>query len=55
MVWFGGSYELNGVNSSLGNFLIVALVGCLFESLLSSYEVRGRLRAVIFFLFFMLL
>ena len=36
------TFELNAVNSSLGNFLIVALAGCLFESLLSTYDVRGR-------------
>jgi hypothetical protein len=53
--FFAFSYELNGVNSSFGNFLIVALVGCLFESLLSTYEVRGRLRNVVFFGLFMCL
>ena len=49
------TFELNAVNSSLGNFLIVALAGCLFESLLSTYDVRGRLRNGIFFVMFMLL
>ena len=45
-------YELNGVHSSLGGFLLVALAGCLFESLLSTYDVRGRLRSVVFFILF---
>ena len=35
--------------------LIIALVGCHFESLLSTYDVRGRLRSAVFFVVFMLL
>lgn len=49
------TFELNAVNSSLGSFLIVALAGCLFESLLATYDVRGRLRSAAFFLMFMVL
>ena len=49
------SFDLNAINSSLGSFLIVALSGCLFESLLATYDVRGRLRSAAFFLMFMLL
>ena len=49
------AYELNAVNASLGNFLNVALVGCLFESLLATYDVRGRVRQVFFFVIFMFL
>ena len=49
------AYELNAVNASLGNFLVVALVGCLFESLLATYDVRGRVRQVFFFVIFMFL
>lgn len=48
-------YELNGVHSSLGGFLAVVLAGCLFESLLSTYELRGRLPKLAFFLLFLLL
>ena len=40
---------------SLGSFLVVALVGCLFESLLATYDVRGRVRQVFFFVIFMFL
>ena len=50
-----GTFELNAINSSLGNLLILALAGCLLESLLSTYDVRGRLRSVFFFVFFMFL
>ena len=49
------SYELNGVHSSLGGFLLVVLAGCLFESLLSTYELIGRLPKLAFFAFFLLL
>ena len=49
------TFELNAINSSLGSFMIVALTGCLFESLLSTYDVRGRLRSAVFFLMFMIL
>jgi len=49
------TFELNAVNSSYGSFLIVSLAGCLFESLLATYDVRGRLRSGAFFLMFMLL
>jgi len=54
-VVFFGAYELNGINASLGNFLVAALVGCLFESLLATYEMQGRLRQFVFFIMFMLL
>jgi len=46
-------YELNGLNSELGTFLVLACAGCLFESLLSSYDLRGRVRQFIFFVMFM--
>jgi hypothetical protein len=48
-------FELNAVGSSLGNLLIIALAGCHFESLLSTYDVRGRLRSAVFFVLFMVL
>ena len=49
-------YELNGVHSSLGGFLLVALAGCLFEALLSTYALHlGRLPHVAFFALFLLL
>ena len=48
-------FELNAVGSSLGNFLVIALVGCHFESLLATYDVRGRLRSAVFFVMFMVL
>jgi hypothetical protein len=54
LVFFYSSYEVNGVNGSLGNLLTLALAGCVFESLLSTYDVRGRLRSALFFVLFML-
>lgn len=55
LVVYYATYELNAVNGSLGNLLTLALVGCILESLLSTYEVRGRLRSALFFFLFMLL
>ena len=53
---FVSTYELNGVHSSLGGFLLVALAGCLFEALLSTYALHlGRLPHVAFFALFLLL
>ena len=55
MVAFVLSYELNGVNSSLGGFLLVALAGCLFESLLATFDLgAGRMRRVCSFALFLL-
>ena len=47
--------DLNAVNGSLLNFLTAALVGCHCESLLSVYDLRGRLRQFLFFALFMVL
>ena len=55
LVGYFALFELNAVGSSLGNFLIIALTGCHFESLLSTYDVRGRLRSAVFFVMFMVL
>ena len=55
LVAYFGAFELNAVGSSLGNVLVIALAGCHFESLLSTYDVRGRLRSAVFFVIFMLL
>ena len=56
MVAFVLFYELNGVNSSLGGFLLVALAGCLFESLLATFDVgaSGTMRRVCSFVLFAL-
>ena len=54
-VAYFAAFELNAVGSSLGNLLIIAFAGCHFESLLSTYDVRGRLRSAVFFLMFMVL
>ena len=40
LVGYFALFELNAVGSSLGNFLIIALAGCHFESLVSTYDVR---------------
>ena len=55
LVGYFAAFELNAVGSSLGNVLIIALAGCHFESLLATYDVRGRLRSAVFFVLFMLL
>ena len=55
LVGLVSQYELNGVNSQLGTFLVLACAGCLFESLLASYDMRGRVRQFIFFVMFMVL
>jgi len=55
LVVYFAAFNLNAISSSLGSLLIVALSGCHFESLLSTYDVRGRLRSVVFFLLFILL
>jgi len=55
LVGLVSQYELNGINSQLGTFLVLACVGCLFESLLASYDMRGRVRQFIFFVMFMVL
>jgi hypothetical protein len=55
LVFFYSGYQINGVNGSLGNLLTMALAGCVLESLLSTYDVRGRLRSALFFVLFMLL
>ena len=49
------SCELNAVNGPLLNLLTAALVGAHFESLLSVYDLRGRLRQFLFFALFMVL
>ena len=54
-VAYFAAFELNAVGSSLGNLLIIAFAGCHFESLLSTYDVRGRLRSAVFVLMFMVL
>ena len=43
------------MHSSLGGFLLVVLAGCLFESLLSTYELSGRLPKLAFFALFLFL
>jgi len=55
MIFYFCAYELSGINGSLGNFLVAALIGCLFESLLATYELQGRLRQFTFFILFMFL
>ena len=55
LVGFFLSFYLNAINGALGSLLVVALAGCLFESLLAVYDVRGRLRQFVFFATFMFL
>ena len=58
-------YEFDGIHSSLGSFLMLSLVGCIFEAHLSTYDglnltaktagpgtARVRLRRLAFFVLF---
>lgn len=39
------SFNLNSINGPLPNFWVACLLGALFESLLSTYNVLGRMRS----------
>jgi len=45
--------ELNASNGALGNFWIAMLFGCVGESLLSTYDIRGPVRQIFFLLLFL--
>mmetsp|Transcript_85438 Transcript_85438/g.242217 ORF Transcript_85438/g.242217 Transcript_85438/m.242217 type:complete len:670 (+) Transcript_85438:105-2114(+) len=47
--------ELNASNGALGNFWVAMLFGCAGESLLSTYDVRGPVRQILFLLLFLLI
>lgn len=47
--------ELNASNGALENFWVAMLFGCAGESLLSTYDIRGHLRSIIFLLLFLLI
>jgi len=49
-----GSFELNASNGALGNFWVAMLFGCAGESLLSTYDIRGPVRQILFLLLFLL-
>jgi len=46
-------YELNAANGALANFWIAMLLGCIGESLLSTYDIRGPIRQLIFLVMFL--
>lgn len=45
--------ELNASNGALGNFWMAMLFGCIGESLLSTYDIRGPVRQIVFLLLFL--
>lgn len=47
--------ELNASNGVLGNFWMAMLLGCVGESLLCTYDVRGPVRQIVFLLLFLLI
>ena len=49
------SYRFNAVNGSMANFWIAVLLGTVFESLLSTYDIRGTMRQLIGWLLFVLM
>jgi len=48
-----GRMELNASNGALGNFWVAMLFGCISESLLSTYEIRGSIRSLLFLALFL--
>lgn len=47
--------ELNASNGALGNFWVAMLFGCTFESFLSTFDIRGPVRQILFLLLFLLI
>lgn len=47
--------ELNASNGALGNFWVAMLFGCVAESLLSTYDIRGSIRSLLFLVIFLLI
>jgi hypothetical protein len=47
--------ELNASNGALGNFWIAMLFGCIGESLMCTYDVRGLVRQILFLVIFLLM
>lgn len=47
-----GNLELNASNGALGNFWVAMLFGCIGESLMCTFDVRGNVRQLIFLLLF---
>mmetsp|Transcript_41358 Transcript_41358/g.95818 ORF Transcript_41358/g.95818 Transcript_41358/m.95818 type:complete len:676 (-) Transcript_41358:199-2226(-) len=52
LIW---NMELNASNGALGNFWVAMLFGCAGESLLSTYDIRGHVRQILFLLLFILI
>lgn len=47
--------ELNASNGALINFWVAMLFGCVGESLLSTYDIRGTVRQILFLLLFLVI
>mmetsp|Transcript_27625 Transcript_27625/g.82387 ORF Transcript_27625/g.82387 Transcript_27625/m.82387 type:complete len:682 (+) Transcript_27625:122-2167(+) len=50
-----GRMELNASNGALDNFWVAMLIGCVGESLLSTYDIRGPVRQILFLGLFILI
>ncbi|KAJ1616656.1 hypothetical protein T492DRAFT_895047, partial [Pavlovales sp. CCMP2436] len=49
------AFNLNAINGPLPNFWIACLLGAMLESLLSTYNVLGRMRSFLGWLLYVLL
>lgn len=47
--------ELNASNGALGNFWVAMLFGCVGESLMCTFDVRGPVRQIVFLLLFLVI
>lgn len=54
-VYLIANMELNASNGTLGNFWIAMLFGCAGESLMSTYDIRGSVRQIVFLVLFLLI
>mmetsp|Transcript_42668 Transcript_42668/g.117723 ORF Transcript_42668/g.117723 Transcript_42668/m.117723 type:complete len:689 (+) Transcript_42668:111-2177(+) len=52
--WMLVNMELNASNGALVNFWLAMLFGCVGESLLSTFDIRGSVRQIVFLLIFLL-
>ena len=46
---------MNGINGPLSGFWISCLIGCVWESLLCTYDIKGPIRQFLFLVVFLLL
>jgi hypothetical protein len=49
------SFQMNATNGSLANFWVASLIACVLEAFLSTYDIRGAPRTVMYYILFILL